>query len=130
MKACLVDNCPRTFYAKGLCKFHYDREYRRHVALDAPYHEKLRLPKGTPCRVDGCHGKIKAQGYCKFHYARYNRGLDLQAPSRGFHLAEDGTKYCRSCGKTKNSNDFFKDIHSSDGIMASCKTCRFSRRDW
>mgnify|MGYP003588338986 CR=1 FL=1 len=57
---CDIPNCPDTHYARGLCKRHYQKMQR-----DSP---AKRL-----CEHEGCEGKHYGRGLCAKHYKRLQR---------------------------------------------------------
>lgn len=62
-RKCTVPGCDRDHSAKGLCRRHYARQYRRGTIDDPP-------PGPEGCRVEGCERDHHALGYCAKHYQR------------------------------------------------------------
>jgi hypothetical protein len=81
---CGASGCLEPIQAKGLCRFHRERE-RLGTPLDAP-----KLVRGRICQVPGCGAKHSAQGYCTFHCKRAERGLPFDVPRR----VQDKTRPC------------------------------------
>lgn len=74
MRACEVEGCERTYYAKGFCVMHYAR-WRQHG--DVGKAEPMLAPRGsrsqTRCRVDGCNKEVLAIRLCAMHRARLKK---------------------------------------------------------
>lgn len=90
MKACTIDGCARTYYARGYCKLHYNRS-KDGTPMDAP----VRTFDGTQgCKIDGCEGKHYVKGLCRLHHHRKLTGVPLDQPVRTY----DGKQGCRVDG--------------------------------
>lgn len=58
MEECKIDNCDRLVYVKGLCKYHYNKQYK----------EKRKKTDSAICKIDNCDKLVKAKGLCGRHY--------------------------------------------------------------
>lgn len=65
---CSVADCSNRPLARGLCKLHYNRQYR---AGNIEQQQMLRMARTGTCQVGGCSGKVAASGYCNRHYKRF-----------------------------------------------------------
>jgi hypothetical protein len=120
-KHCLVDECGKAAFCKGMCEYHYRLSRiafrnecseagcegkvvarglcRKHYA--ASRHVKVRNGVWNPhdppgCKVFGCLGKHLAKGMCQKHYSE-----EIRKVNREFLKARyfpDGIR-CRRCGK-------------------------------
>lgn len=70
MKECSVSGCGTSYYAKGLCKKHYQR-IRLSGTTDDPY-------QVMQCSAPGCERTAKSKGLCTKHYTRLIRYGDIQ----------------------------------------------------
>lgn len=89
---CIMENCSRPLYGRGLCSAHWQRK-RRGAPMDTPIAPPLGAPRTKikpPCKVPGCDRPHFGKGYCSAHLYRFRNGLDLQAPIRGYY--EKGQK--------------------------------------
>ena len=70
MKRCQGTGCTRDAYLKGLCRPHYDKQWRKY--------------KTATCSIDGCDKKSHAKGWCQAHYVRWKKTgtTDLQRVPR------------------------------------------------
>lgn len=57
-KRCKIENCKRTYRAKGYCRIHY-RKWRRGEYGNARHKN---------CSQEGCHKAMGKRGLCKEHY--------------------------------------------------------------
>ncbi len=74
---CSIDGCVLSYYSKGFCKRHYDKNRRR----GDPSFERD-ISKGRPCSIADCTGKIKTKGWCEKHYMRWVRHGDPLNPGK------------------------------------------------
>lgn len=68
---CKVADCKHTYYSKGFCKMHYDKN-RRHG--DPLFKEKFK--KDEPCSILGCDKLKFANDLCSLHNRRLQRHGD------------------------------------------------------
>jgi len=68
MKACSIVGCAETYYSKGFCKRHYDKNRRR----GNPLFEEV-FAKDSPCTVEGCSALQRSKGLCGNHYMQLLR---------------------------------------------------------
>ncbi len=71
-RICLIDDCGRACYARGLCSPHYKRWQR----------SDERQRSARPCVIDSCAKPVYARNLCEMHYMRWRRGQSMEAPSR------------------------------------------------
>lgn len=84
-RRCQVDGCEGTYYAKGFCVKHYQRNRLQQRKADSgkPVFMEtaaaLDIPAATPrvCQVPGCDRKHVAKGFCAAHYQR-NRLMSMR----------------------------------------------------
>lgn len=70
MKICVVESCGQKHYAKGYCKYHYEK-------VGYGKQKKIKEPKKqTNCIIDGCSKLAHCKGYCSSHYSRVYRNGD------------------------------------------------------
>lgn len=146
---CSVYGCNKPFYAKDLCRNHYELQ-RRHGRLI--YKRDMAKPI---CSVEGCNEVVKVKGLCMFHYNRWRHGIELTRPKgikgklnphwkggvaaytnhtelkriRKEILAEANYK-CHYCGKPANQVhhvDLTKWNHSKSNLVACCTSCNHKR---
>jgi len=87
---CSVAGCPRTFMAKKLCGFHYQRSRLKGDPFDGGHpsnggdtpHGDIPPPVELYCSVDGCDLDMHARGWCFYHHARWRDYGDPEAPLR------------------------------------------------
>ena len=63
---CGIESCNNTFYAKGFCKRHYDKNRNYGNPLEPDRITKF-------CSVENCNNKHYAKSYCVKHYARWKK---------------------------------------------------------
>ena len=84
-KICHVDGCECASHAGGLCRSHYNRQYKRQ-RKGLPSEVTLRFLRAhsgrKECSVDGCERVSHAGGLCSMHYKRQRRSIPLDAPIR------------------------------------------------
>ncbi len=80
-KICALDWCDSPARAKGLCSFHYKRQWAG-IPLDAPIVYKGARRVGKICAHDGCDRPIKTWDLCNLHSERKKNGLDMDAPAK------------------------------------------------
>ena len=68
MNACSIIDCAATYYSKGFCKRHYDKNRRR----GDPLFEEV-FAKDSLCTVTGCSALQKSKGLCGNHYMQLLR---------------------------------------------------------
>ncbi|WP_431240940.1 hypothetical protein ACQ86B_28875 (plasmid) [Mycolicibacterium aichiense] len=75
MAQCSLSGRDTPFYARGLCRRHYEH-WRRGADIAAPLQ---RLAKGryTTCTIEGCTRRHRAQRLCQFHYHRLWSGRSI-----------------------------------------------------
>lgn len=64
MKTCIIKNCNKNHYAKGMCSTHWQRS-RNGVDFDLPF--IVRNP-AQGCGIENCNESYYARGYCSNHY--------------------------------------------------------------
>lgn len=121
VETCSWGTCTHPSYSKGLCKTHYQRQWRG-SDMDAPMRGK-RTPianAGTTCAHPSCdrpRGNGGTLAYCSAHYSRSRLGLDMDAPiqdkRRGTihervarRLPADFTDECWEWPGGRNENDY------------------------
>jgi hypothetical protein len=75
---CTVDGCEFGQVGNGLCRKHYDKQWKADNPESVKEYQRQsnarRAPSGPPCSEDGCETPSSAKGLCKKHYLReYNR---------------------------------------------------------
>ena len=88
---CSVASCVGPSRSKGLCSFHYKRQWAG-VPLDRPIVYKGARRVGKICEQDGSVRPIKTWNLCGTHHERKLNGLDMSAPIRKGQVA-GSTKY-------------------------------------
>lgn len=104
---CSVEGCEQPRRAKALCSMHYSR-LTRHGDVNRGYKRKRCSTEecdrpavaralcsacyavakyrgefgSASCSVEGCATVARTRGLCGFHYSRWQRGTDLNAPTR------------------------------------------------
>lgn len=91
---CSTDNCDSPASVKGMCKKHYNLDYRAKQSKPClvsgcskvartrgrcqPHDRAWRVESGLveECSVDGCVKPITAKGYCATHYGRWRKSGD------------------------------------------------------
>lgn len=63
-RLCTTDDCNREGYVKGLCRPHYQKQWK----------------SSRPCEVEECERPYVARGYCGMHYARLNKTGTIDPP--------------------------------------------------
>lgn len=100
---CSEDGCSNTeIVAKGLCKKHYDKQWRESRPV-------------VECKEDGCSKPVKGRGWCGMHYDRVRKTgdpntvrsrwdghnlkmLDCLECGEQFHSIDDANRWCsREC---------------------------------
>ena len=72
MNMCIVGNCDRLAWVKGMCSAHYNRKRNnRSKNPDAPV--RIHKRQGTICKIDDCQTAPIAGGYCSTHYHEQRR---------------------------------------------------------
>lgn len=66
-KVCEMANCTAPFYARNLCRSHYQKLKRGTLHVQ----KEVKLPK--ICIEKGCDEKPLARDLCKKHYNMFNR---------------------------------------------------------
>lgn len=73
-RLCDVPGCGKPFYAKGLCRVHWNYK-QRHGFL------ACKINFFPECSVNGCNKQsIGSHGLCQTHYSRKLKGKDLNKP--------------------------------------------------
>ena len=62
-RVCAKPNCKERFLAKGLCKYHYNRQHFGFKAVRVRKKDFI-----ASCKDKDCDRKFFAKGYCKYHY--------------------------------------------------------------
>ena len=148
---CIVSNCDKEYYAKGLCRNHYNLNRRNGLPIP-----KSDFPKPN-CMVGGCLKGSVIKGFCKFHYVRHRLGTDLHKP-RGVKgelnynwnggvsaypnhhklkknrliVLENSNWTCKYCGGKADRvhhRDKTKDNHKLQNLAPSCAKCNSQRMD-
>lgn len=70
-KRCSIESCERSYYCKGFCQRHYNKNYHN----GDPLYEK-HIPEIKICKCKGCNEKCFAKGFCKVHYGKYRHSGD------------------------------------------------------
>jgi len=94
MKTCSVDGCNNKLLAKGLCRAHYLRLYKKGRLT-------LEREKGKTCSVPGCNKPYCAKGYCKTHYTKVRNSGTLK------NLREYNGP-CEACGCFTENGKYIK----------------------
>ncbi len=69
---CAVESCDASVSAKGLCKHHYQRQWRSGDPERTPTGREKRGPysQSDQCEVAGCVRPPRSKGLCRKHYQR------------------------------------------------------------
>lgn len=94
-KECSIDDCDRTFYADGMCHFHYSRD-RAGKKVDDPYRNGKDF--WDTCPISDCKNKVSHKFYlCQPHRERAKwYGL---TENELYSLLNNAS--CQVCGSTK-----------------------------
>lgn len=115
MKECKIPDCNKKFYAKELCKSHYERlnKYGDPLGRYVPNAEKT-------CLVDGCDNPVMAKDLCNGHYARSKNGSSSERPI-GRAWREYPHEYINSRGYVivRYSRNFNDDVPKHREVMES-----------
>lgn len=77
-RACSIDGCERTHWARGYCQSHYTRLLRHGDPL-AHIPVMVKGTNGTECTVAGCERNPQSLGLCSGHRARFRLTGDVRA---------------------------------------------------
>lgn len=99
-KKCTMIECENSIYSKGMCKFHYGKDYLRN--------KKNNFPKER-CSSNGCNNVIYSKNLCKKHssekkicnYMKCNNECDPESKLCSVH--KDSTCLFEGCD-TKHTN--------------------------
>jgi hypothetical protein len=72
MKTCTVLECSNPILAKGLCKHHYQRQWR-HSELTIEMQSQDSWKAKNKCKIKNCKNIRRAKGLCSKHYHRLTR---------------------------------------------------------
>ena len=71
---CLIEDCAKPIYTRGVCQKHYTAARRAGTDGDLPY-RAMRL-----CEAPDCNEKHFTNGWCKLHYSRMRDSGRLELP--------------------------------------------------
>lgn len=94
MRKCSVEGCDGKHLARGMCRAHYLRMYKRGTL-------ELERHKDRKCSVDGCENKHAAKGLCATHYSKIRDSGTLE------NLRYFGGP-CESCGEPSKNGKYIK----------------------
>lgn len=119
-RSCSVNGCDKLYYAKGFCRFHWNRK-RKKVPIDKP---KKNVYTNETCRHDGCTRESKRAGFCFKHYSRHKKGKTEQ--NSLFILNEklysEGFRICGKCLEKKYLAEYYFN-YQNDTYRTTCKEC-------
>lgn len=143
-RLCDVPGCKQAFYAKGLCRKHWNSQHSKgFLACSVIF-------KGI-CKVAGCQERETYSGYCQLHYSRYKRNIPLDRPKgvkgklnynwnggvanypNHYQMKKNrkvvlkkANYICHYCGKKATEVhhlDLSKDNHALSNLVATCHKC-------
>lgn len=88
MRPCSIEGCGKKYYAKGLCKNHYEIAYARKKLPTTPPMWELGGVRwkdrviNKPCQHEGCANPHWQHGYCRLHWSRIARIGTSELPKK------------------------------------------------
>lgn len=73
---CSLSDCEKTYHARGLCHYHYNRAHRL-GELDKHSRQGMAKAERPNCSFDGCDGLVGSKGLCLAHVSQIRRGKPL-----------------------------------------------------
>lgn len=121
MRICELDGCNRNHEARGYCRKHSDNVKKWGVPDPLPEFKRALRAAFLPC-CQYCDEKVtsKKSVLCKFHAGRKNRGLDIDAPRKQYHLGNPG--YGATHDRVRKER--------GPASLQACVDCGDQARDW
>lgn len=123
--SCSVDDCDRPAWSRGWCPAHYSRWRKKGSVGTAEFRSR---GDGTgQCSFPDCGRPHLSRGFCGGHYQQQADGRTL-APlriSQDQRVRDDvGRKQCRRCLTWLATENFHRNVRSSDGLAGTCRRCQ------
>jgi hypothetical protein len=120
-RVCSLEWCDKTYYARGLCQYHHQRQSSGLPFIDP------NAPK-PECLFSGCGRDEEVMGFCRTHYMQHWLGKRL-TPIRSYSNdnVHDENRKCKTCGEWKEEATNYYRRSNGNGYQSECKTCAIKR---